>query len=564
MKRLWLILCLLLITGSVAALGVYRVATLSVTHALERFIAALPPGTTFTYRRARPSFLVRGVTLHDVTFRQGRRAFHARVIRLGHPQYLTHGQLSLSSLLLKDADYGTPQLQLSLERIYFQHLLIPAGRPLLEESDQATASMQSLAEVMRFDPARLATLQFSRLQLLQAAVTFTDNAPSATRSAEMPAPFALKTLTLKDFALEGYGVGTRVQAQLDGLDLTATARLTSLAQLSPVSLPLLLGQPGISQPSLGQPGANQSAVPPTPVAALPSENALQTAPNRPFQLHLDWFTLRDGEMHLLKHPFRGDFHLARRFWQAPAQVLWTDPGNLSWGGLKLRFGTEPDAPQFGVDHMIAIRRQEAANLRTEAQVRGFHFRSNTPLPFPVNGAASTLRFSELSTLPEGGNGQWSSDVSLRLNVREAGEIVVEAQTQAPARLPGFFLAPEDVARRAEKAAFARQSRISSLVISERGDRLIDLIMLALQFRQPDMPASEIRHSLVTTLNQLALTRPLLAPLADYLLNPQNRTLKVAFGALTLEDLHNLPLNSAPEALFDALHLTALTTSLPDR
>lgn len=542
-------------------ISIYRESYSDLARALKAFQAALPPGAEITWRRANPNFLVRGATLHDVTFRYKTIHFHARSVRFGSPQARQGGNLSLSSLLIKEPGYANSDMHINMSQLLFRHLMIPSDDDRLVNSDITAASMHSLARILQFEPDHLATLRFEsahaeavHLLVLPAAKAY---------HGLMQNSLGLRSIDADQITLEGYSLGGNVGLSLQDLRIAFTLNPTILAMISPISLP-------------------DSFFP----ATKPDKSL-------PYRLTLKNLSAHEGVVHLLDHPFKTNPKTSVKFWKDPIGMMWGGTGSIALNQLVFE-RLEPAYPedehpkQACLDSFIATRRDEGASpgtgLDTEAMLQGFHLRlASKALLYPIPGAGITLRLSEHSHKKDS---LWESDITGQFSLPDIGNLGITSHATFP----------DD-----PRENLLSRIILQSTTFSFQGDNLVTLVMTlfptpkilpeqqkplaapakdnskdtksssvpatastpAPQTPNTTQSAQDIalvtkRDAVVHELNTLALTRPLLAPLSDYILDPQNRTLNVTFGHFSLETLGKIPLSGPANALFDSLHITAIT------
>ncbi|QHI95093.1 hypothetical protein GT348_01200 [Aristophania vespae] len=514
MKRPWLALCLIALVFAIAGMGIYRHASLELEHAVERFQAALPKGTVFTYRSASPAFLVRGVTLHDVTFKNGSSSFHAKLIRLGHPQFLPGGRLTLSSLLLKNTGYKTPKLQLDIKKIIFRHLLIPAAPGIIKGSDLTANSMRSLAMILTFNPENLTSLRFSRTHIEALNLLF----PKAIET-------SYNNLTIREahtesLTLEGYGHGKRVYGMLKNLSLGINLSKNDLNSFGTTFASALLFPKG------------KNAKTPLPAT-----------------LSLSYLEAREGTPHLLKRPFKGDSQITRIFWERPLDLPWLNTGYLSVNDLKLAFNKDSVQNSTRLDSLSISRRDDNNGIRTEALLKGFHFRPTQKfnLPFSVNGSQSTLRLT-LQNHRE--NNLWQGDATARLSLNNIGNLTLNSHYNYPDYNPLYK-------KTGLTRSFAQATEFNNTIITMHGDHFIDLGLAFAQQLEPLETRESLREDIIHNLDKLAEVRSFISPLADFWTDPRDRTLSISLGNISPAIFSKLSPTASAENIIDSLHVTSV-------
>ncbi|MDF7673603.1 hypothetical protein PT277_01215 [Acetobacteraceae bacterium ESL0709] len=513
MKRLWFGLSLVILVSVIAWMGIYRNSALKLHHAVEQLQAALPPHTVLTYRSAVPSFLVRGVTLRDVTFKSGHNSFHASFIRLGHPQFLHDGKLVLSSLILKNTGYKTSKLQLDIQKTVFRHLIIPAAPGKLD-NDLTANSMRSLATLLAFNPENLASLRFARTHIENLHLQFTT-----------PIETPYKNLTIRNartdsLTLEGYGLGKRIFGALKNLSLGINITRDNLNSFGTTLASTLLFPEGIQTPS-----------------SLPATLSFSSIEGK------------EGMTRLLQHPFKGDSKVTRDFWEKPLDLPWSSTGSVVINNTKLAFNETSDKNSATLDTLYLSRRDENDSLRTELFLKGFHIRPshNLDLPFTVNGAEGTLR----ATLQSRREDQlWQSDATAHLSLDRIGDITLNSHYSLPYENP--FYQPPRVLHN-----FARNLEFNNTIMAIHGDHFVDLGLALARQVTPEIPREQLRETITQDLTTLGEKRSFTAPLADYVRDPHDRTLNVSLGTLSSAMLSQLPLDAPAETIIDALHVTSI-------
>lgn len=513
MKRLWFAFCLVILIIVIAGFGIYRNSTIKLRHAVEQLQAALPPHTTLTYRSAVPAILVGGVTLKDVNFKNGQKTFHAGLIRLGHPQFLRGGALTLSSLILKDTGYTTSKLRLDIQKTTFKHLIIPPA-PGQIGNDLTANSMRSLATLLAFNPENLASLRFALTHVKNLKLQFTT-----------PIDTPYKDLTIRNartdsLKLEGYGQGKRIYGLLRNLSLGINITKNNLNAFGTTLASTLLAP----------------------------ENAKDTSP-LPATLSFTFAEGKEGITHLLKHPFKGDSKVTRDFWQKPLDLPWSSTGTVAVDGLKLAFDNVSDKNSALLDHLYISRRNDNNDQKTEISLKGFHIRPSHKinLPFPVNGAEGTFRATLLNRHEDQ---LWQSDATAHLSLDKIGDVALSSHYSLPYENP-FYQPPEAL------HDFARNLEFNSTILAIHGDHFVDLGLALAEQVTPDLPQEKLREMITHDLADLSGKRPLVAPLADYITDPNNRTLNISLGTLSSAMLSQLPLDAPAETIIDALHVTSI-------
>ncbi|MXV43765.1 hypothetical protein GS501_01680 [Saccharibacter sp. 17.LH.SD] len=512
MKRPWLTLCLTALIFFITGVGIYREANHRLNQALARFQENLPVGSQFTYQDASPALLVRGLSLRNVTFRYHDITFHAHHIRLGHPQILSDGHISLASVLITKATYENPTLKFTFSKGVLRHLLVPYAVNAHPNS-HATDDHNVPTAFMTFNLDDMSAIRFGRMHV-EGLETFFISHPTILNP-----NLSLSHLHIGTFTFEGYGLGSQTYANIQHF----TAKLDIA---SPLVASLFSGKLSFLFPALN----------------------LSETPRLPVSITLDEFNAHQGTMHWLQHPFRSDASLSEQFHNNPFQTIWTSPGTLGFNGLSLKLSNATDTSHFQIDHFVMTRRHENEVLRTEGEFQGLHARltNHHLFPLPFSGQQSVIRFSQTNQ-EEYDN--WESVLTLRFIVPKTGLLSFNSHYRMPMSLPALIHEPSDN-HLLQKIIF------DDSTLSIKGDHLLDCLFF---FTHPNLLKDNLamsREKAVQDLGTITETHPLLTPLSDYLLKPQNRTFSITFGDLSLYDILNLPFSEPVDVLLDSAHMTA--------
>ncbi len=547
MKRLQLPLGLAILVLIMGGLGIYREAGVRLSHALERFQSALPAGAVFHYGKVRPAFLLGGVTLYDVSFHYQDTSFHARRVRFGYPKMLSSGTLSLASLLLDAPSYTNRTHQITATEAAFHHLLIPSSAETLHEGHGEADSMRSLAAIMSFEPEDVTALRFEHMQLTQLHVLRTDTAPEKTDHGPVR-PFTIQALSAGTLVVEGYGQGMRVHTLMNGLSL-----------------------------SVQLPEGKASAIPPVlKQILLPSSDSTTTQSADPMEMHLalDHLEARQGYIQWLKRPFQHTDNPAESFWQDPAATLWEKPGKLEISGLSLLFNQQDLRRTLILAHLSGERRGEKDNMHTEADLQGLTTRLSPPpslIPSPVSMPADY----HISTTTQQRMGDWHMALQLHTVFGKDSPTNLTAELSLPDINP-LHMSDDSTSR------FLQAGQCLSTELTVQGLDIFSYYGIlnhqpAAASTDENKPAEGTENTTAATettkgptmtaqgyvitprFSALALQRPILAPVLDFLLSPERRALSFKTGPLSLEELAHISTDNSDDARFDRLHVLSVVT-----
>lgn len=510
MKRSSFSLGLIIIALGTIGTNIYHETNQNLTHSLTLFQESLPQGTIFHYDQANANLLVRGVTLHNVTFQNKENFFHAKTIRLGHPKTLPNGQLSLSSLLIKEPRYHDSHIDIEMKRLILRHILIPSDGKLPLSTNLSTESMHSLATLTSFKRSELSHLRFEWGASEGLKFTFL-HSPNPTEKTIL-----IQNLTIDKISAEGYGLGGRVKLHLDNLQLKFSLNPSLLAAY--LHIPLNLKESSY-------------------VNSLPYQLSF-----RDVDAHL-------GITQLLNHPFRKNTELAQDFWQNPLHMIWLEPGVFHFNNATLKELNHPNPTRVSLDSFLAERHKEGEKLTTEALLKGFHLHiRNYPIETPLNGRQTTLHLLEHS---EENRGEWQSEISSLLTIPHLGTL----QASSHASLP------DDITDH-----LASDITLHSTEITQQGSNFVAFLLSF--FRAENAPtntlASPNNNTLLASINTLSTMRPILGPLTDYLIAPHERQIHIDLGHISLETLQKIPFSGSPSAILDSLHITNIHTENPNK
>ena len=547
MQRLRLPLCLAFLVLIMGGLGIYREAGNRLSHALERFRTALPAGADFHYRKVRPAFLLGGVTLYDVSFHYQETDFHARRVRFGYPKMLSSGTLSLASLLLDSPSYADRTHHITATEASFHHLLIPSSAETLHEGHGEADSMRSLAAIMSFEPEDVTALRFEHMQLNQLQVTRTEDAPSPTAGRNTARPFTIQTLSADMLVVEGYGQGMRVHTLMNGLSL-----------------------------SIQLPGGSGGAIPPVlRQILLPNTGNATLQPDAPMEMHLalQHLEAREGYIQWLKRPFQHSGNPAEAFWQDPAATLWQKPGKLEINGLSLLFNQNHLRRTLILNHLSGERRAgENDDLHTEGDLHGLTTRISPP-PSLIPSPVSMPTDYHITTTSQKKMGEWQENLRLRTVFGKDSPAQLISDFTLPDINPLHFT--DDSASRFLQAGqcLGTELTVQGLDIFSYYGVLIHQLAPAADgpkstddaSDKPMMAApkgslmAEQGYVITPRFNALALQRPILTPVLDFLFNPERRALAFKTGPLSLEELAHIASDTNDETRFDRLHVLSVVT-----
>lgn len=548
MQRLRLPLCLALLILILGGLGIYREAGIRLSHALDRFRAALPAGADFHYSEVRPAFLLGGVTLYDVSFHYQATDFHARRVRFGYPKLLSSGTLRLASLLLDSPSYTDQTHHITADEASFHHLHIPSSAETLHEGHGEADSMRSLAAIMSFEPEDVTALRFEQMQLTKLRVSPSENAPPIAAGSAVARPFTIKTLSADNLIVEGYGQGLRVHTLMNGLSLSVSLPGGKNSLFPPVLQQILL--PG-----------NTDA---TPGAESPME----------LNLALQHLEAREGYIQWLKRPFQHAGNPAETFWQDPAATLWEKPGKLEINGLSLLFSRTDLRRTLILTHLAGERRAgENDDLRTEGDLSGLTTRLSPPPSLLASPVALPTDYHIIATSRKR-MGEWDETLQLRTLFGKDSPALMSVVFSLPDVNP-FHLGDDSVSRFLQAGqCLGTELTVQGLDIfsyygilthqaeaSSETDKPADgtgAAKPALESPKGSMMAEQ-GYVVTPRFNVLALQKPILAPVLDFLLAPERRTLTFKTGPLSLEELAHIPSDSSDTAKFDRLHVLSVTT-----
>lgn len=503
MKRSWLSLALICFIFGIIGINLYRETNSVLAHSLKLFQESLPAGTNFHYNHANINFLAQGLTLHDVTLKTQDTFFHAKTIRLGHPKTLPNGKLSLSSLLIKEASFHNEKLDFHLNHLKIRHLLIPADGKLPISTNLAVRSMHSLATLTSFDLSELANIRFE-LGACE-GLEFNFHPISSNKI------LIIKYLKTDNIIAEGYGLGGHVRLRLNHFSLHFQFDPSILT--ASLKIPLLFNNPLYQHPV-------------------------------PYYLSFNNLEAHVGITQLLNHPFRKNFELSSHFWEDPVHIFWTEQGGLKLHMLTLSQGEPHRNSSFTLDSLLAERKKDGDILTTDALLTGFHLHLVDYLfRQAINGQNTTLRVTDHSQKEEG---EWQSQVTSLLTLPDRGTIKTESHVSLPDEI-NKHLASQITAHNTE--------------LSLQGSALVKLLTsFFITSEQPLKNSTSVDNNpLFSHINALSTTRPLAAPLTDYLLKSENRILHINFGHISLETLQNIPFSGSDNAIFDSLHITNINT-----
>ncbi len=550
MQRLRLPLCLALLILILGGLGIYREAGIRLSHALDRFRAALPAEAEFHYTKVRPAFLLGGVTLYDVSFHYKDTNFHARRVRFGYPKLLSSGTLRLASLLLDSPSYTDHTHQITASEASFHHLHIPSSAETLHEGHGEADSMRSLAAIMSFEPEDITALRFEHMQLTHLHVTQT-NPPSATpdtKDTTPSRPFAIRSLSAENLIVEGYGQGLRVHTLMDGLSL-----------------------------SVDVPGGTESVVPPVLRQILLPDNASTPFQiDAPMEMHLalQHLEAREGYIQWLKRPFQHSGNPAEAFWQDPAAALWEKPGKLEIDGLSFLFNQHNLRRILILNHLAGERRASENNdLRTEGDLRGLTTRLSPPPSLQAAPINLPTDYHIVATSQKK-MGEWQETLQLRTLFGKDSPSLMTVEFNLPDINP-LHLGDNSVSRFLQAGqCLGTELTVQGLdVFAYYGILTHQSDAASVSNKQTDKPEAEkpvldapkgslmAEQGYVVTprFNALALQKPILAPVLDFLMAPERRTITFKTGPLSLEELAHISSDSNDTARFDRLHVIGVTT-----
>lgn len=534
MKRLWLSLCLASLVIIMGGLGIYREAGVRLSHALERFRTALPAEASFHYRKVRPALLLGGITLYDVSFHYKDTTFQAQRVRFGYPKLLSNGTLSLSSLRLETPSYTNHTHHITVTQANFHHLLIPSSAETLHEGHDEADSMHSLVAIMSFEPEDITSLRFEHMELTHLQVSSLP--PTTPQTPTPPRPFTIQALSAEDFIVEGYGKGVRVHTLMDNVTLDVRFPSEPNGAIPAILRQILLPSQGLSAPQARAP--------------LAAHLALQ---------HLE---ARQGYIQWLKHPTHHDSDPAEVFWQDPAAPLWEKPGKIEVAGLSLIVNQADHRRTINLAHLTGERRNEKNNLHTEADLQGLTTRLAPPssLTAPSVSMPAMYHLNANSRLEMG---SWRESLQLRTTFGTDSPTLLSMELSLPEINP-LHLTDNNAAR------FLHTGQCLSTELSIQGADFFSYYKLFTH--QPAAPAptegensgentppAEANKTIAPRFNALALQRPILAPVLDFLLSPKGRTLSIKTGPLSLEDLAHISTDATDESRFDRLHILSVTT-----
>ncbi|PHI96416.1 hypothetical protein BG621_05635 [Parasaccharibacter apium] len=530
MKRLWLSLCLASLVIIMGGLGIYREAGVRLSHALERFRTALPIEASFHYRKVRPALLLGGITLYDVSFRYKDTAFQARRIRFGYPKLLSNGTLSLASLRLEAPSYTNHTHHITATQANFHHLLIPSSAETLHEGHDEADSMHSLVAIMSFEPEDITSLRFEHMALDHLSV---NSLPTAA-SQESPTPnrpFTIHALSADNLIVEGYGKGVRVHTLMEGVSLDVRF-----------------------------PGGNNGTIPPIlRQILLPTQNGTIPQAETPFAAHLalQHLEARQGYIQWLKHPSRQEEKPAEAFWQDPAAPLWEKPGKMEITGLSLILNQADHRRTISLAHLTGERRDDKNSLHTEADLQGLT--TQLAPPPSLNIATITMPGNyHINTTSRLEMGSWRETLQLRTLFGADSPTLMTMELNLPEINP-LHLTNDNAAR------FLHAGQCLSTELSVQGTDFFSYYGLLSDRPSTSSPTNEAtalptqNKAISSRFNALALQRPILAPVLDFLLSPKSRTLTIKTGPLSLEELAHIATDNTDESRFDRLHVLSVTT-----
>ena len=551
MQRLRLPLCLAFLILILGGLGVYREAGIRLSHALDRFRAALPAGANFHYTKVRPAFLLGGVTLYDVSFHYKDTDFHARRVRFGYPKLLSSGTLRLASLLLDSPSYTDHTHQITATEASFHHLHIPSSAETLHEGHGEADSMRSLAAIMSFEPEDVTALRFEHMQLTHLHVTQVDNPSSAAPIVENVAssrPFTIRTLSAESLVVEGYGQGLRVHTLVNGLSMS-------------VSLPS--GKESIVPPVLRQ-------------ILLPNNTGAPVQMDAPMEMNLalQHLEAREGYIQWLKRPFQHSGNPSEAFWQDPAATLWEKPGKLEIDGLSLLFNQHDLRRTLILNHLAGERRAgENNDLRTEGELRGLTTRLSPPPSLQAAPISLPTDYHIVSTSQKKMS-EWQETLQLRTLFGKDSPSLMTVEFNLPDINP-LHLGDNSVSRFLQAGqCLGTELTVQGLdifayygILTHQSDTPTDSGKPAEkpEAAKPVLDApkgsmmAEQGYMVTPRFNALALQKPILAPVLDFLLAPERRTITFKTGPLSLEELSRISSDSNDTARFDRLHVIGVTT-----
>nr|WP_294916894.1 hypothetical protein [uncultured Neokomagataea sp.] len=125
MKRPLLAAGLVVAFAGVFAYGTHYGPEHALQNGLERFRAALPPGSTLEYSTARPDLLARGAHLSDVTLHIRGITYHAHELHLGHVTLSSTGEAIFSRLDLEQPSLDAPSYHIKANTMHLRGLIIP-------------------------------------------------------------------------------------------------------------------------------------------------------------------------------------------------------------------------------------------------------------------------------------------------------------------------------------------------------------------------------------------------------------------------------------------------------
>ncbi|QDH25291.1 hypothetical protein D5366_08805 [Neokomagataea tanensis] len=92
---------------------------------LERFRAALPPGSSFEFSSARPDLLARGAHFTDVTLHVHNVLYRAHELHLGHVTLSSNGEISFTRLDLAQPSIQSAKIDAQANSVHLRGLIIP-------------------------------------------------------------------------------------------------------------------------------------------------------------------------------------------------------------------------------------------------------------------------------------------------------------------------------------------------------------------------------------------------------------------------------------------------------
>ncbi|QDH13661.1 hypothetical protein E3E12_05055 [Formicincola oecophyllae] len=554
LRRGWWAILLFILTGGIIGLGVWHEAQQALAEAVGNFKAALPPGTKFTYASIRPSFLVRGVTLHGVTLARGTERFQTESIRLGHPVFQPDGALTFSSLLFRDARYDDGPLHAKAGRILFSHLYLPPIYARHSRRHLNRAGLRGLAAVLAFTPEQLTRMRFRRLRLRRAAVS-------------MDTPLALvgQGLTLKSAQarlaiLEGYGKGNRLFAEIQ--DATATYHLDPRRLLN---------------------------------LYMPAGTLAAQVPGRAHEWRLTLSSLyaREGSLQLFSHPFQRDSDIVARFWQAPILTLWEDPGNFSATNLKLQLlsdNTTPtltanaDAQPVSIGNISFVRHIPTTTVRaveTSAESNEIPLGQNieatsagdvSGLVWPIfesskqppQGHLATNAKAELT--PKGWKGTLAlqfQDSNGQLDL-ETGYVMPPVRSYLPTLRNTLQLTPTIPVSASEVFKAIGQSLLHTRLLDPEvrieGHNLIPALLKGLGLLPESNTPEEAQMATEQLVSAAAQQHDQFQTAQTWLLSDQPDVLRLTFGNINLKNFENAPVSDGMAAFMHALKLSTVHMS----